>query len=414
MKKKSSSRFEDQPARYWVAPKPYEPGFAWAVVVTTFSRLVLNTTRRFPYTFASVLSRGLGVPLTGVTSLIAATQATALLGVFFGPLADRIGYRLMMLVGLGLLIIGALSSAAFPYYLVILVGMLLAGIGKTIFDPALQGYMGSRIPFHRRGLVIGILEFSWSGCTLVGIPLVGFLIAGYGWRSAFWALGILALVCLVILKFLIAKDQPDESDAAPGRGLRRNWGLLLRERAALGAMVFGFMISAANDNLFVVYGAWMEKTFGLGIVALGAGTSVIGAAELGGELLVAAVSDRIGLVRAIITGLLLSTAAYLVLPLIGTTLPLAWFGLFAIFLSFEFMVVAFISLCTELLPRARATMMAGFLATCGLGRVTGALIGGPVWLAGGIKATGAASAVLSLLGLAALLWGLHGWKKTSG
>ena len=47
-------------------------------------------------------------------------------------------------------------------------------------------------------------------------------------------------------------------------------------------------------------------------------------------------------------------------------------------------MVTSLSLCTELLPGFRATMMAGFLAAAGVGRVLGALMGGAVWQAGGI------------------------------
>ena len=47
-----------------------------SIVVTTLCRLVLNTARRFVYPFAPALSRGLGVPLTAITSLIAINQAT--------------------------------------------------------------------------------------------------------------------------------------------------------------------------------------------------------------------------------------------------------------------------------------------------------------------------------------------------
>jgi len=85
--------------------------------------------------------------------------------------------------------------------------------------------------------------------------------------------------------------------------------------------------------------------------------------------------------------------------------------LFLIFLTYEFTIVSALSLCTELLPGLRATMMSGFLAAAGVGRVIGALMGGPVWLAGGILMTGAVSAVMSSLGLMCLIWGLRGWQR---
>jgi MFS family permease len=78
---------------------------------TTFFRLVLNTARRFAYPFAPALSRGLGVSLSAVTSLIAVNQMTSLLGAVVGPLSDRLGYRTMMVAGLVLLGIGMLAAA---------------------------------------------------------------------------------------------------------------------------------------------------------------------------------------------------------------------------------------------------------------------------------------------------------------
>jgi predicted MFS family arabinose efflux permease len=86
-------------------------------------------------------------------------------------------------------------------------------------------------------------------------------------------------------------------------------------------------------------------------------------------------------------------------------------GLAILFFIFEFTVVTGLSLCTEILPGARATMMSGFFATAGLGRVCGALMGGVVWQAGGILATGCISGVLTCLGLLCLMRGLKGWSR---
>jgi len=381
------------------------------IVVTTLCRLVLNTARRFAYPFAPALSRGLGVPLTAITSLIAVNQATAILGLFFGPVADRLGYRLMMLSGMTLLVVGMFAGGLFPFYGVILVSLFLSGMGKSVFDPALQAYVSERVPFHRRGMAIGFLEFAWAGSTLLGIPVIAVLIDRLGWRAPFFVMGGLGILGILALRILIEKAVQKK---APGRSLplfSGAWQQLLRERAALGALLYAFWISVANDNLFVVYGAWLEDQFNLSIVALGLGTGVIGIAELAGESMTAALSDRLGLKRSVIAGLAVCLVCYSVLPFLGQTLGEALTGLFIIFLTFEFTIVTSMSLFTELLPASRATMMAGYLAAAGAGRVVGALIGGPVWLAGGIYATALLSAVFSGLALASLIWGLWGWQR---
>ena len=108
-------------------------GLAWKVCVATLCRLALNTARRFAYPFAPTLSRGMGVPLTAVTSIIAVSQSTAVLGMFFGPLADRLGYRLMMLSGMGMLVLGMFTGGFLPFYGVVLASLFLAGLGKSVF-----------------------------------------------------------------------------------------------------------------------------------------------------------------------------------------------------------------------------------------------------------------------------------------
>ena len=374
------------------------------------ARLILNTSRRFAYPFASALSRGLGVPLAAITSLIAVNQVTGVLSPVFGPLGDRWGYRVMMLAGLAMLTGGMLVGGLLPAYGVVLLGLFLAGLGKSVFDPALHAYVGERVPYQRRGRAIGMLEFSWAGSALLGIPLIGLLIERLGWRAPFFVLGGLGLLSIVALRALIPSDRHQQRGAENLPGFREVWRQLSKERAALGALGFGLLISAANDNLFVVYGVWLESSFGLTIAVLGAATTVIGLAELLGEGLTASIADRLGLKRAIAAGSILSALSYILLPLVGRTLPLALIGLFITFLTFEFTIVTAISLFTEILPAARATMMSSSVAAISIGRVMGALVGGPVWLAGGMLATGLVSAAVSGLALVLLVWGLRGWR----
>jgi predicted MFS family arabinose efflux permease len=59
-------------------------------------------------------------------------------------------------------------------------------------------------------------------------------------------------------------------------------------------------------------------------------------------------------------------------------------------------------------------MMAGFFATAGIGRVLGALMGGAVWQAGGIFATGCVSGALAVMGMFCLMGGLKGWGRSGG
>jgi len=381
------------------------------IAVVVICRLVLNTARRFTYPFAPVLSRELGVPLTSITSLIAVNWATSLLGIFFGPLADRFGYRKMMILGLVMLAVGMFAGGWFPSYGVILITLFLAGLGKMVFDPAVQAYVSERVPYKRRATAIGFLEISWAGSTLLGIPLIALLIDNVGWRSPFFAMGAIGLAGIIVLSVLIPADERSVLNPRRTLSVKKVLPIIVRDEASLGALVYVFFFSAAIDNLFVVYGAWLEKAFRVDIVALGMATGVIGAAELVGEILVATISDRFGLKRVVMIGVTICIFTYSLLPLVGQSLLTALTGLFIHFLIFEFTIISSLALCTELQPEMRATVIAGFFAAAGLGRILGALIGGPIWLAGGLVATSLVSAGITALALISLGWGLRGWRK---
>lgn len=389
------------------------PRLTKQIIGVTILRVLLNTGRRFIYPFAPALSRGLDVPLTAITSIIATSQATSLLGFFSGPIADRLGYRLMMRAGLAMLALGMLTCGLATHYWPIFVGLVIASLGKTVFDPAIQAFVGRHVPFERRGRIIGILETAWAGSTLIGIPALALIIDHVGLKNSFLILALLGAFGWIAIGRLIPADTPTSAQKMKRTSSFSSLKQLLVNRPAAGMLTFGFWISIANDSLFVTYGAWFEQDFLVSIVTLGFSTIAIGSAELIGESMTALFADRLGLKRAIILGLCLAVCAYLLLPFIGKTLPLAMAGMFCVFLFFEFTIVTSFSLCTELLPKARATMMAGFYATAGVGRMIGVLIGAFLWQIGGITAVAWTSAGMTLLGLMSLLWGLHGWRRDS-
>ncbi len=381
--------------------------------VALLSRLMLNTARRMIYTFAPAFSRGLGVPLTSITSLIAVNQASGLTGPIFGPFGDRYGYRTMMLAGLAMLTLGMLAGGMFPYYAVIVFAMLVSGLAKVLFDPALQAYVGARVPYRRRGLAMGVIEMAWAGSTLIGIPLVGLLIASYGWQSPLLVLAGFGVIAFVAIATSFPRHESQHAVGMQDKPIQlaKLWKQLSQDKVVLGALGFSALSCAANDILFVMYAAWLESTFGLTVVALGLATTVIGLAELTGEGLTAALADRIGLDRAALIGMVLSTLSYLLLPTVGHSLPLALGVLFAIFLTFEFTIVTTFSFFTEVLPNARATFLSSNLAALSLGRMLGALAGGALWISIGVWGTSLSAAVVSGIGLVCLGWAVYHWRK---
>jgi predicted MFS family arabinose efflux permease len=328
-----------------------------------------------------------------------------MMSLLFGPLGDRRGYRGLLVAGLALMSGGMLLGGFFPFYGGVLAALFLAGLSKSIFDPGILAYLGENIPYHRRGAFIGITEMSWAGSSLIGLPLAGLLIDHMGWRSPFFVLGGLGLVCLFFLAMVIPRPRASDipRSSLQFRDILR---ILTGNRTVGGALGFVFLFAGANEVFFVIYGLWLEESFHLSISALGMTAVVIGIAELLGEVLAASLSDRLGKKRALTAGLILTGMSYLLLPLSGGNLIFSLTALFIIFLTFEFTIVTSLSVFTEILPNARATMMSAYLTAGSLGRLFSALLAGFLWISGGIPAVGTASALISGLSLMILLWGM--------
>jgi len=257
--------------------------------------------------------------------------------------------------------------------------LILSMLGKYIYDPSMQAYLGDRVTYQRRGRVLAITELSWSLSFLVGVPAMGFLIARYGWRAPFPVLSMLGVMAFGVLAWMIPLDEVKPDKAV---GFRANVKKIFAYPPVLAGLAMAMLFSAANEVINLVFGIWLENSFGLIIAALGAAAAVIGFSELGGESLAAAFTDRLGKPVAIGIGVALNCLAALLLPILGTSTAGAVVGLFFFYLTFEFALVSSVPMMTEVMPAARATMMAFTTASVSLGRAFGALIASPLFLFG--------------------------------
>jgi predicted MFS family arabinose efflux permease len=352
------------------------------------------------------------VGLPAITSVIAVNQATALLGPVGAPFADRYGYKRLMLFALGLLTIGTFAAGFIPLYSVLVACLFLAGLCKSIFDPSLQAFIGKFVPIEQRGKIIGITELAWAGSTLLGIPAAGLIIEHFSWQTPFWIIGLLTLVCAgLIFKFMppSPREKRDSKQNAPSFG--SNWKTIVQNREVAGILLFAFFMALASDTLFVIYGAWLEQSYGLSLASIGFSTILIGVSEMLGEGCTALFSDRIGLKRSILLGVSLCAGSYFLLPLLDKGLVPVLAGLGLVFFFYEFTYVTSMSLATELVPELRASTLSAFYAIGGLGRVAGAFAGGMIWSVFGIGGISFVSGTCTFMALVCILLGFSHKKQ---
>ena len=165
---------------------------------------------------------------------------------------------------------------------------------------------------------------------------------------------------------------------------------------AIVAMLMGLTFIVGNELVNVMFGVWMQEAHGLQIAALGLASMIIGFSELGGEGIAAFLADRIGKERAIAAGFIANGLGAITLPLLGQSEVGAFIWLVIFYMTFEVAIISTLPLMTEIMPNARATMMALFIAALSLGRAIGDVLG-PQLYTGGMMVNAVACFVLNLL-----------------
>lgn len=356
-----------------------------SILAIVFARLVINITKRFPYPFIAAIGAGFNVSAASIQNVIALTNGSGLLSPLLGTISEHYGRKTVMFGILAMMSGMSIIGALFADYGIFVVVMFSFGIGKIIYDPTFQAYLGDVIHFKRRARVMGIAELSWALSLVIAAPLTGFLLDASSLQAVFVFLAAALAAGAAALWIFV------ESDARPGQDHQKirlinplaAIRIVSKHPPAVFALLFAICLTVAHEMFFINYGLWMEDSFDLVLAALGTVTIVIAIAEIIGEFIVIAIADRLGPKTTSMSGMLAAAISFSIIPSLSFSLPLAMFGIFVMFIGIETAIVASLPMFTEILPQSRSVMMSANMGAHSLGRVIGAALGGLVYASSG-------------------------------
>ncbi len=378
-----------------------------SIIAIILGRLVINVTKRFPYPFVSAIATNFSVPASSIQTVIALNNGTGLLSPIFGTISERYGRKPVMLAMLSMMSVMSFAGAIFSNYGVFIVVMFAFGIGKIIYDPTFQAYLGDVIPFHRRARVMGIAELSWAFSLVIAAPVVGFILDSSSLQTVFIFLGVCLILGTVAVWIFVESDVKSKNERATIKFINpiKSFQIISQHPPAVFALIFAVCLTMSHEMFFINYGLWMEESFDLVLTALGTVTIVIAIAEIIGEFIVITIADRVGAKLTSMTGMFVAAVSFAIIPSLTFSLPVALFGIFIMFIGIETAIVASLPLFTEILPDARAIMMSANMGAHSLGRVLGGIIGGFIYATTGnnFLAVGILATILGLIAFFVML-----------
>ena len=276
------------------------------------------------------------------------TLASFLIGLaagqmFYGPLSDRIGRRIPLIVGIVIYVLASLLCAVAESVAAMVVLRFVQGLGACAGLVISRAIVRDMFNHQESARVFSMIMLVFGLAPILAPLAGGYLMLGAGWRVIFLVLAGFGLIMGGIVALRLGETRSDATEATargehPVAALR----LLVRNRRLLGYMLAGACnsaclftyISASPDLLMRQYGvsptgfAWL-----FGINALG----LIGASQFNRVLLARVGADRILAVACALAALL--GAGLLVIAITGVGgLWAIMAALFAVMSSFGFIM----------------------------------------------------------------------------
>jgi len=233
-------------------------------------------------------------------------------GFFWGAASDRVGPRVVTIIGAVLLGIGLVVASQATSLLVfqLAYGLFVGFASAAFFAPLMSAATAWFV--ENRSLAVSLVSAGIGVAPMTVSPFARWLISAYEWRFAMLVIG-LAVWVLLIPAALFLRRAPASSSESPISGAPEEGADLTAAQALRSpqfiilALTFFLCCSAHAGPIFHM----VSYAIVCGVPAMAAVSiySVEGLAGLGGRVLFGVLADRLGVKRVLAAGLLLQAVA---------------------------------------------------------------------------------------------------------
>jgi DHA1 family inner membrane transport protein len=365
-----------------------------AVVALALGGFAIGTTEFVTMGLLPDIADGVGVDIPSAGHVISVYA----LGVVVGaPVIAALGARLprrVLLVGLmTAFLAGNALTALAPAYRTLLVARFLSGLPHGAYFGVASLVAASLVAPHLRGRAVSSVLLGLAAAMLTGVPAATWLGQHFGWRSAYWAVVVLAGITVAAVLAVVPSSpgRPEATVRGELRALQRPQVLLT---LVVGIVGFGGMFALYSYIAPVItdVAGLSRGTVPLVLLVYGAG-GVLGTA-LGGRL------ADLALFRSLVAALV-SLGVLLAVVAVTASSPAALVvGVFLVSVGASVLAVC---LQMRLMETAGEAQMLGAAlnhSALNLANALGAWLGGLVIAAGlGYRAPSVVGAGLAAAGL---------------
>ncbi|WP_339948637.1 MFS transporter [uncultured Albimonas sp.] len=380
------------------APSSQHPGFPRvALFALGGAYFVLGCASLGAVGMVEEIQAGLGVSAAAVASLVTVFSVVyALTAPAAQAVAGHLRRRAAIAGGLTAIAAGCVISAAAPSYPVLIAARLLMGLGAAMTGPFLTAAAATLVAPEDRARALAMVFGGVTASSVLGVPLASFLAQTLGWRWAWGALALAAVICAVVVwQLLPAANKGSRASIATLMAVLRNRPLAMTV-AACGVSVVGMF------STYALIAVWLAEVGRLEASMIPPALFMFGFGGIAGNIFAARAVSAMGARGAAIASMVTTLLVMLCLPFAADWPAWTAIALMTLWAGSGMMIMVPVqSLLVALDPERASLTLALNSSAVYLGMAVGATVAGAVYEAFGpaVLPFCSAAMVLAAIGL---------------
>nr|WP_306265406.1 multidrug effflux MFS transporter [Pararhizobium sp. IMCC3301] len=288
------------------------------------------------------VAEDLGSPIAAAQmTLTAYFIAFGLAQLIYGPLADQVGRKPPLYIGLAVFILGSIGCTFAPSIGALVAFRFVQGMGAAVLMVVPRAIIRDMHTGAEATRLMALIMLVVSISPMLA-PLAGSGVIYIGnWRAIFAVLGVAAVLSLLMTGFLLPETLAVEKRVAVNvRNLASGTALLLRDRGFIGLTFIG-AFGLASFFVFIASASFVYTgQFGLSPTGFSIAFAINAIGFFAASQLAAPFAERFGMVRTISA----AVAGFMVFSLLLVGLTLAGYGTLPVIVTFLFLANACLGL----------------------------------------------------------------------
>ncbi|WP_282940639.1 MFS transporter [Paenibacillus sp. RC67] len=286
--------------------------YAWKIYMLAAVSFLVGTSEFIIAGILDKVAADIGVPVSAAGQLITVFSLAYAFGTpVLMAITSRMERRKLLVYSLGVFVIGNAIAVLLPGFAFLVASRIILALSTGVFVVTALTVASKLAPSEKQGSAIATLVMGFSTALIVGVPIGRVVASFYDWKMVFGGIGVLGLFAMLAVSLTIPKSEGEEP--VP---IGKQLALLKEPRIAVALLITFFWI-AGYAIAYTYISPFLLTVTGMSEQGVSIGLFAFGIASLLGSKFGGYSTDKWGVPRTLIGGMLVHAVALVLISVAG-------------------------------------------------------------------------------------------------